>query len=496
MEGGMHWGIYDSWTHSEYDDKVGTTLCSSEYTGHRWDPWHACSVASGDQYCEQNDGCVPPSNWKGSLADEYEYICNPFSYEYNPFVCEMGDLSGKYGLIYVDEDDDYEVLVDHSSYFEVDSYDLGGKSIVFRCHDTRRAFCAPFEEHEPTVQQEETFIRPYQNWTQAYSQKATLGESSYVLLTYYGRYEIVIDTSDPEWSVPGDCGNKIYYRIFSSWDETDPFCDDREFYDPSLTCVYNTDADNLGWCEDGELCGKSSWDYDCAYYDEDVYNRLNCAPGDLSGKWGDIDISDNINFRFNISGYDPKMMPMSHIVGKSMVLQCSSDWAIIACAPFADYTDDAGLAAGGGLDSEDSSDSSGGGNKNKNNGTFLGVSNTVVLIMLILALASIVPCVRSCRNKKAGAATGVGDEMYSQDPRTFGDSQLDNRGIVGKIRSMKFGKESRLQSQSNIRQESQSGGGYYEGNHSRQESQSTGYGGRGLKTNQQRTMPSLQTGAI
>ena len=68
------------------------------------------------------------------------------------------------------------------------------------------------------------------------------------------------------------------------------------------------------------------------------FYRFRCSPSDLSGKYGAIDISTNVEFEFDISGFDDLMIPMNLLAGKSVGFQCSDSMTIIACAAFEDYT--------------------------------------------------------------------------------------------------------------------------------------------------------------
>merc|ERR1711920_1002196 len=63
-------------------------------------------------------------------------------------------------------------------------------------------------------------------------------------------------------------------------------CDDvvGDFYDPTAQCP---DFSGNAYCTDGKVCNATAYSYDCDWDD----NRYSCAPGDFSGKWGDITAS-------------------------------------------------------------------------------------------------------------------------------------------------------------------------------------------------------------
>ena len=337
----------------------------------------------------------------------------------------MGDLSGKYGTLPYNAHSK-SIVFSAGSPYDVDSYDLTGKSLLIRCgFDQSRALCAPFEEYNvdrtdmniengyTLIDFEETYYnRPYQNYT--FSKIAYLSQNSYILLTYENRYEISIDVG--ELTIPGNCGDEIFYRIFTDFDDSgsssssslicdEDCCDGNvgSFYDPTLTCNEDTENTEKGYCIDDDLCGNNNYEYTCEvngyYLSQD---RHKCGPGDLSNKYGSIDISQNAYFWFNRTGGDALMIPLSQLDGKSIVLQCENDYRTIACAPFEDYTLDAGQPGHVGpyFTDSDSDDTSEDNDKNEN--TILGVSQTVVMVMIVLGILTLIPCVRAlCRKAKS-----------------------------------------------------------------------------------------------
>ena len=83
-------------------------------------------------YCSNKGGCID---------DPY----NTEWYYYNDsHSAEVGDWSGKYGLALVD--DDGNIVVTDSSFWEVIPEDVTGMSVVFHCNDGTRAFCGIFVE--------------------------------------------------------------------------------------------------------------------------------------------------------------------------------------------------------------------------------------------------------------------------------------------------------------------------------------------------------------
>ena len=220
FKGGIKYGIYNKWTHEDYFDQI-LEDCDSDYVGSRWDPWAACSMLSSNTYCESNDECIPFGGAQDaySSSEESLYICDSINYQSNAFCCEIGDLSGKYGYLeYNSKSSSIETIV--GSAFEVDGIDVGGMSIVFRCHDGTKAFCAGFEEYN-AIDSDNNDLgnRMWQNQSisNGASKKAYFASdddgvaTSYVYLSYFGKYEIAVNSDDID--VPGSCGSYIYYRF-------------------------------------------------------------------------------------------------------------------------------------------------------------------------------------------------------------------------------------------------------------------------------------------
>ena len=140
FEDGFSYHIHEKWDHNTSYDKL-TGDCGATYTGGHWDPWLACGPATGNTYCTVKGGCV-----NGSSALGYQgYDCDNATFLENPYACEVGDWSGKYGKASVDGD--IVTGIGYSAY-EVNGGDLLNFSVVFHCsNDGSRVFCAPFENY-------------------------------------------------------------------------------------------------------------------------------------------------------------------------------------------------------------------------------------------------------------------------------------------------------------------------------------------------------------
>ena len=135
--------IHEKWDHNNTYDKIGPRACGSTYTGGHWDPWLACGPATGNTYCATKGSCVNGSSVLGNQG----YDCDNDTFFENPYACEVGDWSGKYGKATVDGD--IVTAIGYSPY-EVNGEDLLNLSVVFHCDSGLRAFCAPFENYTLT----------------------------------------------------------------------------------------------------------------------------------------------------------------------------------------------------------------------------------------------------------------------------------------------------------------------------------------------------------
>eukprot|EP00005_Dracoamoeba_jomungandri_P004467 CAMPEP_0174252702 /NCGR_PEP_ID=MMETSP0439-20130205/2069_1 /TAXON_ID=0 /ORGANISM="Stereomyxa ramosa, Strain Chinc5" /LENGTH=227 /DNA_ID=CAMNT_0015333283 /DNA_START=59 /DNA_END=742 /DNA_ORIENTATION=+ len=129
---GMNFHVHMIWEHDDINS-ASWTDCGSTYTGGHWDPTLACGPASGNSLCDELD---------------VDYNCTSSYYPYNPYKCEVGDWSNKYGRVYVDSD--YSISAEIATIHETPSDLIEGRAIVFHCTDDSgtRAFCALFESSD------------------------------------------------------------------------------------------------------------------------------------------------------------------------------------------------------------------------------------------------------------------------------------------------------------------------------------------------------------
>lgn len=91
---GVDYHIHTTWTNVSTNSSIGATFCGSEYTGAHYDPGLACSAKSQyiDTYC---------SLLQRDISKLYTYSCDTEAYSEGHYaLCEVGDLSGKLGVVY------------------------------------------------------------------------------------------------------------------------------------------------------------------------------------------------------------------------------------------------------------------------------------------------------------------------------------------------------------------------------------------------------------
>jgi hypothetical protein len=142
----LKYHLHSSWDHASDDDQINSTMCGSAYTSGHWDPWRACGGASSNDYCDSE--CISTSS----------YSCSSTTFASDPYSCEIGDWSGKYGVL---EPDENMTQRTDSSFYEVSGIDVFDRSVVFHCGNSgARAFCAPFimmdTDNNATVPDQET----------------------------------------------------------------------------------------------------------------------------------------------------------------------------------------------------------------------------------------------------------------------------------------------------------------------------------------------------
>jgi len=321
---GALYHIHTKWTPDNDKDRIGEKDCNSTYTGGHWDPWTACSSSTGNEYClkysqSSNYKCVKSSSTWSNISN---YTCNSTVYAIDPFSCEVGDFDGKYGRLYL-TNDNTTFVTSQSSFWEVKSRDVQLKSIVFHCGDTKkRAFCAPFDTQGDTSNA--SLSQTSSSMTATFEEL----ENSYIELKNDGSYNIDIDLSNIQNLT---CQN-ISYRIYNSWTGSDSSYVGNascaavvgEVYDPTVSCLTGSDSQ---FCNNSKLCNDPSYVYNCSASNDRYY----CSPSDLSGKYGNLATNQTV-LKFVISGKDELMIPMNKIEQKSIVLECSDYSTKIACA--------------------------------------------------------------------------------------------------------------------------------------------------------------------
>jgi len=145
---GLKYHIHATWNNGSDSSSFGSSGCRSAITGGHYDPYIACATASQYYTTDCVDlGRVPASG--------YTYTCTPSLYNNGNYSsCEVGDLSGKFGVV---NDTDTSVVYESGTltdYFPplVNNFknDITNanmwSSIVFHCGNAAapRLLCADF----------------------------------------------------------------------------------------------------------------------------------------------------------------------------------------------------------------------------------------------------------------------------------------------------------------------------------------------------------------
>jgi hypothetical protein len=335
---GLKYHIHEKWTHSDDEARVGGSLCNSTFTGGHFDPYAACGSATGNDYC--SDCSVPAS----SYVDEYSgtYTCNTVDFGANPFVCEVGDLSGKYGTLSPDSND----LISgefSSQYAELRGTDLSGKSIVFHCNDGSRIFCAPFSVEgtdgmDVLANDAEEDTDLDDNDAHYVDFSSVFGDNNYINIWSNGRYLVSFDIDSSDI----DCTSSWMTYSLYHYDGTNKVsnCGSNDlgnFFDPGYKCPEEFSVADECDCIQEE----SGFEYNCDF-DNDRYS---CAAGDLGGKWGLIKIGERVIY----TGYDYTLPPSTDISELGIAVECissnSAAYTLQACGPLKKgvYDEDYGI---------------------------------------------------------------------------------------------------------------------------------------------------------
>jgi hypothetical protein len=154
FDAGLSYHIHSYWNNNP--QKSGNlTTCGASYTGGHYDPNFACGGAS--QYA--SDIVTGTTSYcsaiKRTSSDGYTYPCNTTNFESSGrfSVCEVGDLSGKFGSVTPNNNIIQASpvhLMDPLAPYTVnlgsaDTTSTQWNSVVFHCSNGTRLFCAKLE---------------------------------------------------------------------------------------------------------------------------------------------------------------------------------------------------------------------------------------------------------------------------------------------------------------------------------------------------------------
>eukprot|EP00123_Amoebidium_parasiticum_P015274 comp22868_c0_seq1/m.36096 comp22868_c0_seq1/g.36096 ORF comp22868_c0_seq1/g.36096 comp22868_c0_seq1/m.36096 type:complete len:2150 (-) comp22868_c0_seq1:580-7029(-) len=321
---GTNWGTED-------DFLVGNK-CEGLQIGNRWDTMGSCSKDSDHTYCEE---CIT----KGPNFPS-TYACNPVSYQENPYRCDTGDLSGKFGDLTVAKENS-TVVATHYDRWLPPLTRLTGSSLVIMCGG-KTALCARIDrttdaavakpdEHKGNRQRRDVVAGALQAKINTDGIKGTVNLDGEDLT-------VEIDASGSKQALPQECKEHgLWWVILDQWTANgnsahgNSTCSKQSgmIYDPSNACGPNT-ANTIcqsypGKKNSNEGClpgstGSLKTEYTCSV-DDYKETPFACMAGDMSGKFGRIALGDDgKNFKFTAT--DQYLPPMPLLEGKGVIFGC------------------------------------------------------------------------------------------------------------------------------------------------------------------------------
>lgn len=307
--------IHEKWTHSAVS--ASGPECGATYTGGHFDPTAACGPATGQSRCIAKGGCV----------NKTVYTCSPSVYASDPYACEVGDLSGKYGKVTPVGTGNATATGTHTDKYMPASFDGVDRSIVFHNSDGDRVFCGKLvmEQSTPPMPGNSTsFLEA--NFVFG---KIVITEKAVVLGADFSQV-----LSDPVGkSLVEPCMTGISYHIHTDW-----------VYGASV------DASILAGCglastgnhfDPGRACGPASGNPECKECAGAGYrcnstrfatHQFACEAGDLSGKFGKVtpDTMGRIQRTHPTMPGKAMMPPLASMKGMSVVLHCGGQRVMCA----------------------------------------------------------------------------------------------------------------------------------------------------------------------
>lgn len=287
--------------------------------GH-YDPFGICGDDSNNTLCNPS-GCLPTASNEGR-------ICTPDTFAADPYRnCEVGDWSGKYGLALVNNTNSTGLMKGGGqSFYEVVPGDIlsNKMSVVFHCNNGQRAFCKSFDESGDVINSQ---VPPQANGPSLIIAdfSNTLGKigttSSALILTNEGQalYQLFGAAGKDGFDFAEDlsCYEEGLFDV-TIWTTTtkSKFVDNKSLFGPKCGDALRSQWDINAQCEsifstkysdglcskdlngDIAVCGNSNiGNYECDWKNNNfqpIFPRYTCAPGDLSGKFGQYNIKSGL----------------------------------------------------------------------------------------------------------------------------------------------------------------------------------------------------------
>jgi hypothetical protein len=341
---GLTYHIHSYWN-NEAATSASLSECGASYTGGHYDPNLACSGSSQDI----SSLCVDLGRTSSS---GYTYSCNSANYAQGHYaLCELGDISGKFGRAYATSDKQFSsqgILIDYqpeynANYQNADLVSKQWASIVFHCgQDSSRLVCAKLEETSVSTVVSEVEPTFYKSSIDA---DGATGYFDLEIDNGKALYNWYLDLT--EFSTTCDLSQGLTYHIHSYW--TDDTTSSATLgacastytgghYDPNLACS-GSSQDIAGLCVDINRTAALGYTYSCSPSNYADGHYALCEVGDISGKFGRAYASTGKIFSSGgeIVDYQPPYnanYQASDAVSKqwtSIVFHCGQDSSRLVC---------------------------------------------------------------------------------------------------------------------------------------------------------------------
>lgn len=328
---GLRFQIHSKWLNSSVSSSAGSNFCGISYTGGNYDPNYACSTSSQNinTECEQ---------LQRTSANGYSYTCSSIVYGLGQYAtCEVGDLSGKFGIVYPAKNTKVFTTIEIVDFFPplianfqntVNDANMWS-SIVFGCGSTTTPIvCAkisatdtaacdnafnnflqyptefptespatPFRTVPPTALSTTPVTSQYCATVRSYESNQASGYFAMEITQGQALYQFKLNLTSYQSLANCDLSNGLEYQLYTYWLNSSvsssagsTYCGSAftgGHYDPDYACSAYSQNINSG-CVQLQRVAANGYTYKCNATEYATGNYEECEVGDLSGKFGTV----------------------------------------------------------------------------------------------------------------------------------------------------------------------------------------------------------------